>query len=161
MTRRNKSRKRLVFSDYVPILMSWLSVCLLACQFIWTSQNALGSCDCLLRSFGTDNPLVYTLACVKTSPNALGSCCESLLSALGSCCRLRSCKTKEIKNKSTNSNIIPNYPLGRGEAMTSHDCPSFSPDAHSASSVSDSETSCLHLYFKKNQQLIIHVSIRF
>ena len=129
--------------------MSWLSVCLLACQFTWTSQHALGSCDYLLRSCVTDNPNVFQLACVKTSPDALGSCC-GLLSCVktssgapGCCYCLRSVKTKEIKIISTNSNIILTNPLGRGEAMTTNDCPSVSPDAHSASSMPDSETNCL------------------
>ena len=139
--------------------MYWLSVCLLACQFIWTSPNALGSCDYLLRPYGTDNHLVFQLACVRTSQNALGSCygllpcVKTSSSAPGCCYTLRSIKTKEIKNKSTNFNIITNNPLGRGEAMTTNGCPSVSPDAHSASSISDSETNCLSISLSQESQV--------
>ena len=121
--------------------MSWLSVCLLACQFIWTSQNALGSCDCLLRSFGTDNPLVYTLACVKTSPNALGSCCYSARSS-------KKVTIKRIMASNTKDKIDMDYPLGKRGVMKSKIHVPVSHDALCASSKIDIHSVLIRISIK-------------
>ena len=97
---------------------------------ILTSPNALGSCCCQSTSYGKDNCPAYTLACPRTSPNALGSCCYPVRSN-------RKGTIKRIMTSNNKNNINMDNPVGKRGVIRSNIHPPVSQDALCASSNAD------------------------